>query len=207
MIESNIQHIKYGSRILIASHNKAKIREMKTMMAPYNIRVISSADLDLPEPEETGDSFNANAEIKAVAAAKASGMISLADDSGFCVNALKGAPGIYSARWAGPNKDYKAAMERIREELGHNKDWSAWFFCALCVVWPDGTIRSFDGRVDGEFVWPPRGKNGHGYDPVFKATGSSLTFGEMTDAEKNEISHRARAFNSFYKNCLLSSPA
>ena len=181
-------------RLVIASHNLGKVREIDDLLRPFGIEVVSAGDLGLPEPEETGTTFIANAELKARAAALASGLPALSDDSGLAVTALDGAPGIYSARWAGPEKDFRQAMERVERELGDAKDRSAAFICALCLCWPDGHCESFEGRVEGTLVWPPRGERGFGYDPVFLAEGQDLTFGEMEPEAKHAMSHRARAF-------------
>ncbi|GBQ30070.1 RdgB/HAM1 family non-canonical purine NTP pyrophosphatase [Gluconacetobacter azotocaptans] len=191
-----------GARLVLASHNKGKLAEFSALLAGYGITVLSAGDLALPEPEETADSFTGNAVLKAVAAATAAGLPALADDSGFCVAALGGAPGIYSARWAGPSKDFPAAMARVHAEMGDNTDRSAWFISVLCLAWPDGTVQTFEGRIDGQFTWPPHGTNGHGYDPVFAPDGGNRTFADMTDVEKNAISHRARAFDLFRAACL-----
>lgn len=185
-------------KLVIASHNKGKVREIAELLGPYGIEPVSAADLDLPEPEETGNNFVDNADLKARLAADLSGLPALADDSGLCVDALEGRPGIFSARWAGEERDFGVAMERVHEELlakepeaGRN----AHFVCALSVAWPeDGQCESFEGRVDGVIVWPPRGDRGFGYDPIFQPIGYELTFGEMDPAEKHAISHRADAF-------------
>jgi XTP/dITP diphosphohydrolase len=156
--------------------------------------VVSAGELGLDEPEETGSTFIANAELKALAAAKASGLPALADDSGLCVDALGGAPGIYSARWAGPDKDFMVAMMRVRDALDLEGPRSAHFICALSLAWPDGHVESVEGRVDGMLAWPPRGDNGFGYDPMFIMDGKSRTFGEISRDEKEADNHRARAF-------------
>ena len=181
-------------RLVIASHNPGKLREIAELLAPYGIEVVSAGALGLPEPEETGATFIANAELKARASATGSGLPALADDSGLAVAALDGDPGIYSARWAGPEKDFGLAMERVNDKLGDADDRSAAFICALSLCWPDGHCESFEGRVDGHLVWPPRGKQGFGYDPIFVAAGESITFGEMEPARKHGMSHRADAF-------------
>jgi XTP/dITP diphosphohydrolase len=165
------------------------------------VAVVSAAELGLPEPEETARDFVGNARIKALAA-RASGLPVLADDSGFCVAALGGAPGIYSARWAGTEKDFSAAMARVNAEMADHPDRRAWFVCALCLAWPDGETATFVGRVDGQAVWPPRGRNGFGYDPMFLPQGASDTFGEMAPAEKHALSHRARAFAQLVAACI-----
>lgn len=193
-----------GKKLLVASHNPGKVREIGELVAPYAIEVISAGDLNLPEPEETGDSFIANAELKALAAARASGMVALADDSGLSVDALDGAPGIYSARWGGPAKDFDLAMAKVHQALDEKKaqERRAFFACALSLAWPDGHVESFEGRVQGAIVWPPRGKQGFGYDPIFQATGYDVTFAEMDPAEKHKISHRADAFARLIHACF-----
>jgi XTP/dITP diphosphohydrolase len=191
-----------GTRLLLASHNRGKLREIAALVAPYGIETISAADLGLPEPEETAPDFAGNARLKALAAATAANLPSLADDSGFCVAALNGRPGIYSARWAGPQRDFAQAMARVHDEIADSPDRRAWFICALCLAWPDAETATFQGRVDGEFVWPPRGTHGFGYDPVFVPQGGILTFGEMAPAEKHAQSHRARALAQMAASCL-----
>jgi XTP/dITP diphosphohydrolase len=184
-------------RLVIASHNKGKVPEIAALLAPHGIEPVSAAGLDLPEPEETGTTFIANAELKAMQAADLSGLPALADDSGLCVEALGGDPGIFSARWAGPNKDFGLAMQRIWQEVaakGPDAGHDAHFVCALCVAWPDGHTESFEGRVDGVITWPPRGFQGFGYDPFFIPYGHEMTFGEMDPAAKHAMSHRAVAF-------------
>ncbi|WP_343564449.1 RdgB/HAM1 family non-canonical purine NTP pyrophosphatase [Kiloniella sp. b19] len=188
-----------GEKLVIATHNAGKLREIQALMQPHGIAVVSAGELDLPEPEETGLTFAANAEIKAVAATKASGLPALADDSGLAVAALDGAPGIYSARWAGPQKDFGLAMSKVQDALEQaarkgNEDRSAAFVCSLCLAMPDGAVRFFEGRVEGEIVWPLRGEGGFGYDPVFQPEGESRTFGEMPSEDKQSMSHRGRAF-------------
>ncbi|WP_215761203.1 RdgB/HAM1 family non-canonical purine NTP pyrophosphatase [Acetobacter sp. P1H12_c] len=193
--------LEAGSKLVLASHNAGKLAEFSTLLADFGVTVLSAGDLNLPEPEETATTFAGNAAIKALAAARATGLPALADDSGLCVSALGGAPGIYSARWAGPDKDFPAAMARIEYGIGSDER-DAWFICVLCLAYPDGTTHSFEGRVDGSIIWPPRGEKGHGYDPIFTPTGESRTFAEMEEAEKNAISHRARAFQAFKQACL-----
>lgn len=193
--------LEAGSKLVLASHNAGKLAEFSTLLADFGVTVLSAGDLNLPEPEETATTFAGNAAIKALAAARATGLPALADDSGLCVSALGGAPGIYSARWAGPDKDFPAAMARIEDGIGSDER-DAWFICVLCLAYPDGTTHSFEGRVDGSITWPPRGEKGHGYDPIFTPTGESRTFAEMAEAEKNAISHRARAFQAFKQACL-----
>ncbi len=201
-------------KLVVASHNKGKIREINELLRPYGFEVVSAADLDLPEPEENGLTFEDNAAIKAVAAAEAAGLPALADDSGFCVEALGGDPGIYSARWAGPEKDFAMAMRTIEEKLSTlNADTRekrrGSFVAVLCLAWPDGHREFFRGEVDGDVIWPPRGTMGFGYDPMFKPDGRDRTFGEMTSDEKHgmsadtpPLSHRARAFKAFAEGCL-----
>lgn len=193
-------------RLVLATHNAGKLREMRDLLAPRGIDLVAAGDLGLPEPEETGTTFLANAELKAEAAARGSGLPSLADDSGLCVDALDGAPGIYSARWAGPAKDFAAAMARIERELAGRGGTSrrAHFVAALVLAWPDGRREAVEGRVEGTLVWPPRGALGFGYDPLFQPDGHARTFGEMSAEEKHGIpedgsralSHRARAFQA-----------
>lgn len=198
-----------ADRLAIASHNPGKVREIADLVAPYGIAVASAGDLGLPEPEETGDSFLANAELKARAAAEGAGLPALADDSGLAVTALDGRPGIYSARWAGPDKDFAAAMARVERAVqeangGPGGDRSAAFVCALCLAWPDGAVRSFEGRVPGTLVAPPRGTRGFGYDPMFVPEGEIETFGEMAPERKHAMSHRARAFRQLVAEVLAA---
>ena len=181
-------------RLVIASHNEGKVREIADLLAPFAIAAVSAATLGLPEPEETGESFVENATLKAEAAAAAAELPALADDSGLVVTALGGQPGIYSARWAGPERDFSQAMARVERELGDASDRSAHFISALCLAWPGGERLVFEGRIDGTLVFPPRGDRGFGYDPIFLPEGHHLTFGEMPPEEKHSISHRARAF-------------
>jgi XTP/dITP diphosphohydrolase len=191
-----------GQKLILASHNKGKLREIEALLAPLRVEVISAAALGLPEPEETAPDFAGNARIKAIAAAAASGLPALSDDSGFCAAALNGEPGVHSARWAGPTKDFSQAMAKVHERLGGNPDRRAWFVAALCVAWPDGHAQTFLGRIDGALVWPPRGDKGFGYDPMFIPAGSRQTFGEMAPAEKHAVSHRARAFAQVLASCF-----
>ena len=182
-----------ADRLVIASHNPGKVEEIAALLAPFGVKPIAAGSLGVPEPEETGDSFEANATLKAKAAAEASGLPALADDSGLVVPALGGAPGIYSARWAGPAKDFEVAMERVHRELG-DKDRSARFVAVLALASPDGNAELFRGEIEGSLTWPPRGDRGFGYDPMFIPQGATLTFGEIDPVEKHRISHRARAF-------------
>jgi XTP/dITP diphosphohydrolase len=188
------RRIASGSRLLLASHNAGKLAELAALLAPHGVEVVSAATLGLPEPVEDAADFAGNAQIKALAAARASGLPALSDDSGFGLAALGGAPGVLSARWAGATKDFSAAMARVHAEMGDAADRRAWFVCALCLAWPDGETATYIGRVDGAVVWPPRGSLGFGYDPMFVPDGGALTFGEMEPAAKHAASHRARAF-------------
>jgi XTP/dITP diphosphohydrolase len=190
-----------GDRLVIASHNHGKVEEIAALLAPFAVTAVPAGSLGIAEPEETGDSFEANAALKAGAAAEASGLPALADDSGLVVPALGGAPGIYSARWAGPSKDFRVAMERVHRELG-DKDRIASFVAVLALAWPEAQTELFRGEVQGTLVWPPRGNRGFGYDPIFVPLGGVLTFGEMGPAEKHEISHRARAFAKLVESCF-----
>jgi XTP/dITP diphosphohydrolase len=189
-----------GPRLVIATHNAGKLKEIRELLAPHGIDCVGAAELGLPEPEEIGNSFVDNAELKAREAADLSGLPALADDSGLSVDALHGLPGIFSARWAedeAGNRDFGRAMERVWREVeaaGEEAGHDAHFTCALALAWPDGAIESFEGRVHGTLVWPPRGSNGFGYDAMFVANGSDRTFGEFTPEEKHAISHRAIAF-------------
>jgi XTP/dITP diphosphohydrolase len=191
-----------GGKLVIASHNHGKVREIGELLAPFKAEVISAAALGLPEPEETGTTFIANAELKALAAATGAQLPALADDSGLAVTALNGAPGIYSARWAGPGKDFDAAMKRVWAELAPHADHSARFVCSLSLAWPDGHVESFEGEVRGQIVWPMRGRNGFGYDAIFVPDGDTRTFGEFEPAEKHRISHRAAAFRQLVTACF-----
>lgn len=191
-----------GDELVVATHNKGKAREIAELLSPYVSNFHTAGDLDLPEPEETGSTFAENAILKAVAAAKGSGKPALADDSGLAVNVLNGDPGIYSARWGGAEKDFNIAMKKVHEALGDAQDRSASFVCTLALAWPDGHAEVFEGRVHGTIVWPMRGEKGFGYDPVFQADGYDITFAEMDPAEKQSISHRARAFDLLVQNCL-----
>jgi XTP/dITP diphosphohydrolase len=190
-----------GDRLVIASHNQGKVEEISALLAPFAIATIPAASLGIPEPEETGDSFEANAALKARAAAEASGLPVLADDSGLVVPALGGAPGIYSARWAGEAKDFRLAMARVHRELG-DRDRSASFVAVLAFAWPDGDLELFRGEVAGNLVWPPRGERGFGYDPMFVPEGGVETFGEMEPAERHRSNHRGRAFAKLVDGCL-----
>ena len=207
-------HRKITGKLVIATHNPGKLAEMRELLAPHGIEAVSAGELGLAEPEETGDTFEANARIKAVAAAEATQLPAFADDSGLAVDALDGAPGIFSARWAGPSKDFTAAMtriERLLQERGATAPdrRGAHFVSALCVAWPDGHVEEVEARADGILVWPPRGTAGFGYDPMFMPVGFTRTFGDMTSIEKHGLpplglglSHRARAFVKLAEICL-----
>jgi XTP/dITP diphosphohydrolase len=191
-----------GERLVLASHNAGKLAEIADLVRPLGLDVVSAGNLGLAEPAEDAPDFVGNARIKALAAARASGLPALADDSGFCVAALGGRPGVHSARWAGPARDFSAAMTRVNAELGQQADRRAWFVAALCLGWPDGHTETFVGRVDGTVVWPPRGTLGFGYDPMFLPGGATETFGEMAPEAKHAVSHRARAFAQLLVACL-----
>ncbi len=190
------------NELVIATHNPGKAGEISDLLKPYVSKFLTSKELNLPEPEEIGETFVDNAILKATAAARVSGKPALADDSGLVVNALNGAPGVYSARWAGPEKDFSAAMKKIHEKLGNAEDRSASFICALALAWPDGHAESFEGEISGSLVWPPRGGKGFGYDPIFAPDGHERTFAEMSAQEKHSMSHRARAFGKLVKACF-----
>jgi XTP/dITP diphosphohydrolase len=208
------EHRRITGRLVIATHNPGKLAEMRELLAPYGVEAVSAAELGLPEPEETGTTFQANARIKAMAAATAAQLPAFADDSGLAVDALDGQPGIYSARWAGETKDFAAAMaqiERLLQERGATDpaQRTAQFVSALCVAWPDGHLEEVEAKVDGTLVWPPRGSAGFGYDPAFLPDGHTRTFGEMTSIEKHGLpplglglSHRAKAFVKLAEICL-----
>jgi XTP/dITP diphosphohydrolase len=207
-------HRQITGKLVIATHNPGKLAEMRELLAPYGIEAVSAGELSLGEPEETGKTFEANARIKAIAAAQAARLPAFADDSGIVVDALDGAPGIYSARWAGPNKDFNEAMariERLLQERGATvpAKRTAHFVSALCVAWPDNHLEEVEARADGTLVWPPRGSAGFGYDPMFLPDGFDRTFGEMTSIEKHGLpplglglSHRAKAFVKLAEICL-----
>jgi XTP/dITP diphosphohydrolase len=193
-------------RLVIASHNPGKVREIRELLGPFGLEPVSAGELGLDEPEETGTTFIANAELKALAAAVASGLPALADDSGLAVDALDGAPGIYSARWAGETKDFAIAMRKVHEAMeeiaGEEDSDRAHFVCALSLAWPDGHVENFEGKVFGHIVWPPRGEKGFGYDPIFRPTGHDISFAEMEPAAKHAMSHRADAFRQLVAACL-----
>ncbi len=207
-------HRRITGKLVIATHNPGKLAEMRELLEPHGVEAISAGELGLGEPEETGKTFRANAVIKAIAAAKAAKLPAFADDSGLVVDALDGAPGIYSARWAGETKDFRHAMEKVEAGLRERDAFTpeqrkAHFVSVLCVAWPDGHREEFEGRVDGTLIWPPRGDQGFGYDPMFLPDGFGLTFGEMSREEKHggpdggkALSHRARAFLKLAEACL-----
>jgi XTP/dITP diphosphohydrolase len=202
-----MRRLATGTRLVVASHNSGKLREIDELVRPYGLNAVSAATLNLTETAETGSTFADNARAKALAATQASGLPALADDSGLEVELLGGAPGIYSARWAGPGKDFGLAMHKVADAIAAKGGWGAQgpranFTCALCLAWPDGECQIFEGKVFGCLVWPPRGTKGFGYDPMFVADGETLTFGEMDPAHKHAISHRARAFAVFVAACL-----
>ncbi|MCB1496751.1 MAG: RdgB/HAM1 family non-canonical purine NTP pyrophosphatase [Bauldia sp.] len=199
---------KRGDRLVVASHNAHKLVEIGEMVAPFGLSVVSAGELGIPEPEETGTTFAENAEIKALAVAKAANLPALADDSGLVVEALGGAPGIYSARWAGPGKDFAMAMKKVADRLdalgaSRPEHRRAAFVAVLCLAFPDGATRNFAGEVTGHLVYPPRGENGFGYDPMFVPDGHEETFGELPPETKAGFSHRARAFARFAEEMLV----
>jgi XTP/dITP diphosphohydrolase len=196
-----------GDKLVLATHNQGKLREIRELLASYGIEVVSAGDLGVPEPEETGVTFEENARLKAVISAFATGLPALADDSGIEIDALGGAPGVYSARWAGEGRDFSAAMARVEKELGEKGALTgtaprANFICMLCLATPDGEVDLFEGKVSGHLRFPPRGSKGFGYDPIFVADGQTITFGEMDPAAKRDLSHRAIAFAKFAESCL-----
>ena len=209
-------HRRLAGRLVIATHNPGKLKEMRELLMSYGIEAVSAGELGLAEPAESGTSFKENARIKASAAATAAGLPAFADDSGLTVDALDDDPGIYSARWAGPEKDFRHAMQTVEDKLRERgarerSQRNAHFVSALCLAWPDGHVEEFEGTVDGTLVWPPRGERGFGYDPMFLPSGHTRTFGEMTNVEKHGLpprgkglSHRARAFLKLAEACLAA---
>jgi XTP/dITP diphosphohydrolase len=197
-----------GSKLLVATHNRGKAAEIRAMLAPFSVDIVSAADLGLPAPAETGKTFEENATLKALAATRASGLPALADDSGLSVAALDGQPGLYTADWEGPTRDAMVGMRRIQDELAKrgvpdtDTARAATFHCVLVLAWPDEHIELVHGTVDGRIVWPPRGSGGHGYDPCFQPKGETRTAAEMSDTEKNAISHRGRAFRMLVEACF-----
>ena len=216
MTPKGAAHRRLAGRLVIATHNPGKLKEMRELLMPYGIEAVSAGELGLAEPAESGTSFKENARIKASAAATAAGLPAFADDSGLTVDALDGDPGIYSARWAGHEKDFRHAMRAVEDKLRERgarerSQRNAHFVSALCLAWPDGHLEEFEGKVDGTLVWPPRGKRGFGYDPMFLPSGHTRTFGEMTNVEKHGLpprgkglSHRARAFLKLAEACLAA---
>jgi XTP/dITP diphosphohydrolase len=201
------RRLKRGDRLVVASHNPGKVWEINQLIAPYGLDAVSAGALGLAVPEEPEPTFEGNAKIKALCAAKGSGLPALADDSGIEIDALDGAPGVHTADWAGPTRDFTIAMQRVHEEMSARRAWKgeparANFISVLCVAWPDGQTELFEGKVYGHVVWPPRGGNGFGYDPIFVADGETLTFGEMEPKKKYAISHRTRSFEHFKRACL-----
>lgn len=191
------------NKLLIASGNKGKISEISNLLAPFNIEVVPASNYEIEEPEENGTTFIENAEIKSRYYSKKTGLASLSDDSGLCVEALDGKPGIYSARWAGEKKDFSVAIKRIENELADNDNKKAKFVCALSLYFPEtDEVENFEGTVEGNLSFPPKGQNGFGYDPIFVAQGMSQTFAEMDSEEKHRISHRADAFNKLINKCF-----
>jgi XTP/dITP diphosphohydrolase len=201
---SGIKDMSAIDTLVLATHNPGKVIEISELLANFGIKVVSAGELCLPEPEENGATFAENAAIKAHAAARAAGLPALADDSGLCVNALGGEPGVYSARWAGPEKDFGKAMASVHEKLGNAADRAAFFVCALALAWPDGTANIFEGRCNGTITWPPRGEKGFGYDPFFIPDGENRTFAEMSADEKKAISHRSKAFEKLIETCFAT---
>ena len=204
-----MSHRRLTGKVVIATHNPGKLTELRGLLAPYGVEAVSAGELGLPEPEETGSTFIENARIKAHAATQATGLPAFADDSGLAVDALNGDPGIYSARWAGADKNFARAMQTIEDKLSGSPNRNAQFVAALCLAWPDGHAEDFEARVDGTLIWPPRGDQGFGYDPMFLPNGFNRTFGEMGADEKHGLpprgkglSHRARAFVQLAQACL-----
>jgi XTP/dITP diphosphohydrolase len=206
------RRLKRGDRLVVASHNPGKVWEINQLIAPYGLDAVSAGALGLAVPEEPEPTFEGNAKIKAVFAAKGSGLPALADDSGIEIDALDKAPGVHTADWAGPKRDFTIAMDRVHDEMSARHAWKgeparANFISVLCVAWPDGQTELFEGKVYGHVVWPPRGGNGFGYDPIFVADGETLTFGEMEPKKKYAISHRTRSFEHFKRACLEQAGA
>ena len=199
--------LKSGMKIVVASHNQGKVREIRDLLRPYGLETVSAAELNLPEPEETETTFSGNAKLKALAAARAAGLPALSDDSGLAVDGLGGDPGIYAARWAelprieketyGQRRDFDMAMWHVNDQLGESADRRARFICALCLAWPSGETSVYEGTVEGEMIWPPRGDKGFGYDAMFQQLGETKTFAEIDPAAKHAVSHRADAFAKF----------
>jgi XTP/dITP diphosphohydrolase len=206
------RRLQRGDRLVVASHNPGKVWEINQLIAPYGLDAVSAGALGLAVPEEPEPTFEGNAKIKALFAAKGSGLPALADDSGIEIDALDGAPGVHTADWAGPKRDFTIAMQRVHEEMSARRAWKgeparANFISVLCLAWPDGQTQLFEGKVYGHVVWPPHGDNGFGYDPIFVADGETLTFGEMEPKRKYAISHRTRSFEHFKRACLEQAGA
>ena len=201
------QKLTSGNKIVVASHNEGKVREIRDLLRPFGLETVSAAELNLPEPEETETTFSGNAKLKALAAATVANLPALSDDSGLAVDALNGDPGIYAARWAelprieketyGQRRDFDMAMWYVNDRLGDTDNRRARFICALCLAWPNGEAQVYEGTVEGEMVWPPRGNKGFGYDPMFQQIGETRTFAEIEPAAKHAVSHRADAFAKF----------
>ncbi len=202
-----MKKLERGMKLLVASHNPGKVREINALIEPFGLEAVSAAELDIPEPVEDGDTFAANAAIKALACSKHANMVALSDDSGLEVEALGGDPGIYSARWGGDEKDFDMAMKKVHDALEKvgatsKEQRKANFTCALCLAWPDGETQIFEGKVFGHIEWPMRGENGFGYDAIFVPDGHDITFGEMNPDKKHKMSHRANAFKLFIEQCF-----
>ena len=202
-----MRRMKRGERLVVASHNPGKVWEINKLLEPYGLDAVSAGDLGFDVPEEPEPTFQGNARLKAIYAAARANLPALADDSGIEIDALNGAPGVHTADWAGPDRDFSIAMQRTHDELVRRIGWTgkpvrANFISVLCLAWPDGATEFFEGKVYGHVVWPPRGGNGFGYDPIFVADGETLTFGEMEPAKKYAISHRTRAFEALVRDCL-----
>ena len=197
-----MKHSLIGKEVVVASHNSGKVSEIMALLSPFKIKTISAKDLNLTEPIENGKTFYENSIIKSKSASEESGLIGLADDSGLCIHALNNEPGIFSARWAGPNKDFKIAIKKIRAKLKNETNYAAHFICGLSLFWPDGYSEYYEGRVDGNIQFPPLGNNGFGYDPIFCPNGYKITFAQLSEQEKNRITHRARAFEKLSNTYL-----
>jgi len=200
---SKKQFRKFEEKVLfVASHNQGKVFEIKDLLTPLDIKVSEISEINSIPPDENGSSFIENAIIKALSSARLSNSVSIADDSGLAINALNGEPGIHSSRWAGHERNFALAINKIAEKLSNTKDMSAKFVCALCLAWPDGHCESFQGEINGSLTFPPKGSNGFGYDPIFIPDGYNLTFGQLDPSKKKAISHRALAFNQLLQNCF-----
>lgn len=202
-----MRRLNRGDKLVVATHNPGKVWEINKLLEPYGLEAVAAGTFGLKEPEETETTFTGNAKLKALYASQSTGLPALADDSGIEIDALDGAPGVHTADWAGPERDFSIAMQRVHNEMVARGGWPdpaprANFISVLCLAWPDGTTEFFEGKVYGHIEWPPRGTNGFGYDPIFVADGQTLTFGEMEPADKYAISHRTRAFENFKRACL-----